>query len=101
MTSNQAGILRRAIDRISDERRWCQRGDMAQTAKGVPCDPRSSRAARWCMLGAIYREASESTDRRAIYKAIHPVGYALLGEWNDTHTHAEVISLMRRALPSN
>jgi len=46
--------IKKARDLISDESRWC-RGACAKDKSGRERDPWSDEAAKWCMIGAVYR----------------------------------------------
>ena len=84
-------ILKAARKRIEDPERWCQ-GYLRGGDK-------------WCAIGAVYEEADEAEsgfaaicDVLAAHAGLDGAAEGRLAEWNDTHTHAEVLALFDRAI---
>ena len=91
-------ILEAARALIAKPEHWCK-GAQALDATGTVRRPCSRLAVRWCSLGA--------TDRVTRYKGIRADNalYSALGmppegiaNFNDSHTHAEVLDLFDRAI---
>ncbi len=97
MTTLEA--LKAARELISDPAKWTQ-GVLARDGEGAAVSPRSAEAVCWCAAGSLHkvlpaRTKPESFD--AIYSSLeaispNPVFY------NDTHTHAEVMAMVDRAI---
>lgn len=95
-----AKLLRDAAALIEDPERWTTTY-FARTAEDHECLPTDKAAAKWCMLGALGKisgkhhavltEAQTAVERH--------VGYGI-GNFNDTHTHDEVLRAMRAAAES-
>jgi hypothetical protein len=94
------GVLSRARELITDERRWCRRS-FARGWGGLPVSARSTIAQRFCALGAIMRAAHELSvpaehARTALeWQTIRPIQ-----DWNDdpARRHAEVIAKFDAAI---
>jgi hypothetical protein len=76
----------KAKDLLSDKSRWT-RGADARDRYGYRCDPYSSRAVSFCVLGAVlrayqYRTHAQTEAIRALLQAI-PSEYADVESWND------------------
>lgn len=97
-------VLQRVRERLSDPRRWT-RGADARDADGDTVGVRNAAAVCWCLKGALAAEwdAFEFTKDYELLGAAmmeksrspHPVA---ITTFNDTHTHAEVLALIDRAL---
>lgn len=100
-------VLQGARDLLQDPARWCQ-GASAKNVSGRFVAPASPAASRWCLLGAV--EASlvkQGNDghsgSRAVALLYYEVGKrrgenAHTSVFNDTSTHADVISLLDAAI---
>ncbi len=85
---------------IEKPENWCK-STAARDADGFGCEPRSSRAASWCIAGALEKVGAQrgfydSHDLDAERKAV--LGVSETGTWNDTHTHTEVLALLKSAI---
>jgi hypothetical protein len=84
---------------LADESRWCQR-ELALTAAGCESSPEGPDATRFCLIGACMRIYGTSG---LIYKIARrklqiAVGCDVsLAEFNDRHTHAQVLALVIEA----
>jgi hypothetical protein len=94
-------------DILSDESMWTQ-GAAARERWGEPCPPSSPMAAKYCILGAIYRAYSKPEDRIAaanrVKDAINNLGWRCnhpinIGNWNDypSRTFEDVKKVLERA----
>jgi len=100
-----AQVLREARELISDPERWAQ-GAWAKNAPGHSVQTRAPEAVSWCAAGAIYRCAGNSDlsidTRELLYDVIgsniSPDSGHVIAEFNDTHTHAEVLEMFDRAI---
>ena len=87
---------------IADERDWT-RGVIARTRSGMPCRPDSKRARSFCMVGALnfaignLSLALQNLTVDAVSKAM-PTSPFGVGMFNDTHTHAQVIAVLDKAI---
>lgn len=93
-------ILRAAKAKIENPENWIQ-GSAAIDRDGMNCDPDSLAAVAWCSLGAFYsirstsyKDAGYSFLERSISKS----GVPGVANFNDTHSHAEVMSLWDKAI---
>ncbi len=86
----------KAFELLSDPAKWTQK-DFAKDECGRRVSPLSEHARSWCMVGAI--EKLYPDDGVSVYEAVRAVsGYKFgLFRFNDTHTHAEVLELLRKA----
>lgn len=91
---------------IADPNKWTQ-GVLARTAARGRVSPESSYATCWCSLGALHRVTSNThVDKRVhdlLLKAVWEVEPSFKGffyEYNDSHTHAEVLGCFDRAIAS-
>jgi hypothetical protein len=97
-------ILEQARALLTDPDRWTQRS-AARTATGMVCDTKSRQAVCWCAVGAIDRYAPTlgvwSAGLREMRALILARGEEQdLADFNDSHTHAEVLALFAQALAS-
>lgn len=94
-------ILTRAKALIQDPKNWTQ-GEYARSAEGIPIGERHPRATCFCSMGAIRRVTGSSSN--LFYKnldalrAVEVVTCEPLSEYNDSHTHAEVIAKFNEAI---
>jgi hypothetical protein len=95
-------IILKAIALIENPEAWTQ-GASAQDSAGLPVPPESQQACRWCTLSAIdkvsnydYNSWLEATLKvREVLQKEQP--FASIAAFNDNHTHAEVLALLRKA----
>jgi hypothetical protein len=104
-----ADVLKAAKAKIAEDRHWTQ-GASARTAGiGVSCDPCSSHAVSWCVVGAIQAvvgadirdDEDEDDNTGKAYRILDSL--VLEGEitrFNDRpgRTHADVLAVMDAAI---
>jgi len=104
-------IIARARDMIADPNCWCQ-GSGGRDANDKPVNYGDlSRAKKVCAYGALARAASEiiadpqeadgvacSIARRMVHSDDEFGGHTILFEFNDAHSHREVLALFDEAL---
>jgi hypothetical protein len=100
---NTVEILKAARDLIADETKWTQ-GYFAKDAQGKYVSPLDVEAACFCAIGAVSRvsgqpsfETDKSEPARYLWEVIG-VSDQFVFEFNDTHTHPEVIELFDKAI---
>lgn len=103
-----ADILNAAADLIEPEGRWTQ-GTLSRDESGCEVfDPWDSRAACWCVAGAMQRAAGIRHEYHAEHWREYDAARHLLGKvvdrysiahWNDgySRTQAEVVAALRAA----
>lgn len=89
--------LIRARARIADPEHWTQ-GVVARGKSGRSVRPRGKAACKWCAVGAVVKEVSYFSAQTRCISALSAVCGTLLGTFNDTHTHAEVLALFDAAI---
>lgn len=94
-------VLRGARELLADEAHWV-RGDFARNASGASVLSTSTDACAWCLVGAMRNKAGGKTDAyfsafSAIFRLLRN-GHTRLSDFNDTHSHAEVLDLLDRAI---
>lgn len=82
--------LKAVRELISVPERWTQR-EHAREASGMPTDWESPSAVCWCYEGARYKVCGWGTSR-ANAMLVLGVRQGMTVEFNDTHTHAEVLA---------
>jgi hypothetical protein len=93
-------IAARAL--IADPKNWTQ-DVMASRADQMECEPRDPDAVCWCSLGAISKvtegleEFWRARDALRQFVSDSPS----VSEFNDTHTHAEVLAVFDRAIETS
>lgn len=104
MTASE--VLRKARALIEKPENWTQ-GVEARNVHGEDVSVLSHEACRWSLIGAVRYvvcsgDSYDSELSRAARQALRKAGgMALLSDaydFNDTHTHAEVLSLFDRAI---
>lgn len=94
-------ILKAARARIATPEHWCQ-GKMAVDAEGNSVPVASPDAVRWCALGALYAVGARGREDQdayaALLKQVHPMAFAPLSTFNNTHSHSEVVAIFDRAI---
>lgn len=105
-------MVQAARELISDPARWC-RGTMAKNDRGYAVGPRQPDACQWCALGALVKctpddskfkgEVNTKVMANALKVAamfrrlVIGVGHSLV-EFNDAHTHDEVLATFDAAI---
>lgn len=98
-------ILTKARELISDPAHWTQ-GEMARNSRGKQEAACSGAAVKWCALGAIIRMADEPlVEKRTIIALTRLLrgsiaNYGSIADYNDTHSHSEVLALLDAAIAS-
>lgn len=93
---NTLEILTKARDLISDPARWTQKA-FARDNSGESINNRSSYAVCWCAMGAVYK--TSSNNRASVpFSFLHAAAGMWAGNFNDTHTHAEVLAVFDKAI---
>lgn len=92
-------VLIAARKMIENKKNWHQ-GGYARDADGEQCHWTNEHAVAFCMMGAVRRSLparQKDCDgpREAIEAQIRPLR---VGEFNDSHTHAEVLAVFDRAI---
>jgi hypothetical protein len=96
MTTVEA--LRKARDLIEDPNRWTT-GAFARDARGVPIDACNEGARYWCALGALRRYCPfGNPEGRRAHQLLEEASGDILDSFNDTSTHAEVLTAFDRAI---
>jgi hypothetical protein len=90
----------KVIALIENSEAWTQ-GASARNKKGTRVSPYSQRACRWCTLGALDKVTADHDSwmeaTRRIREAMRSDMGVSISEFNDNHTHAEVLALLRKA----
>jgi hypothetical protein len=92
----------KALALIENPEAWTQ-GASAQDSAGLPVPPESPQACRWCILGAIDKASNYDYNRwleatRQIRDVLRGKATSIsIAAFNDSHTHAEVLALLRKA----
>lgn len=102
--------LERVYALIEAPERWCQNTD-ARDAEGDAVGDTSARAVSWCLLGAFHKIGIPDNWRAHtellmpdldidadLERANRDGTAAGVSYFNDTHTHAEVLALLRQAI---
>lgn len=91
-------ILKQARELISDERRWT-RGELARDSEGHEVDEDSPSAACWCSVGAVWRVREGGENLCGALTALEEaMGTEHIGDFNDSHSHAEVLAAFDAAI---
>jgi hypothetical protein len=100
--NNTLLTLRLAKNRISDPNNWIQ-GHFARDKNGWLTESESRNAVCWCSIGAL-RSAAKGTNQfsmnamRVMENCIPLENGMNIAEYNDTHTHEEVMKLFDAAI---
>ena len=98
-------VLRAVLELFQDRRRWT-RYALARTAKGKETDPLAPDAVRWCVRGALRKEAYALTGNEAAADGLRRRCEAAIGrsggleEWQDQQKIAVVRAELQEALNS-
>lgn len=79
---------------ISDEKRWTQHFT-ARDDKGRKTASDSPEAVCWCLIGAANKITSYNWRYHDLVMAL---GVEDVGDFNDTHTHAEILARLDDAI---
>lgn len=100
---NALELLQAAKAKIADPKNWTKT-HLARNDKGVPRMPLDADAVCWCAIGAISSVVSiyngyAGTAVQRLTAAVFERGPEItVGVYNDTHSHADVMSLFDRAI---
>lgn len=92
-----ADTLRAARALIERPERWTQ-GAMARRADGLRCRHEDDAACRWCTSGAVRRVAQSGEEAAAALRRLYEVMKTTPPDFNDSHTHAEILAAFDRAI---
>lgn len=92
-----AQILKDARALIADEKNWTQ-DKVARDRRGYSVSPESRRAVCFCAIGALRKTCVDDDSLIYARDVLRDVAKIPITEFNDTHTHAEVIALFDRAI---
>jgi hypothetical protein len=86
---------------IENPEAWTQ-GASARDKEGASVDANSQQACSWCTLGAIDKVSYDYNSWQAATRKVRDVlqkehSSTPIAEFNDTHTHAKVLALLRKA----
>lgn len=91
-------ILIAARKTIENPGNWC-RGAVALDAENQPVGSWDSSACKWCAYGAISKFAGFGSELMRVLDTLedHLCGVKI-GDYNDTHNHAEVLAMFDKAI---
>jgi hypothetical protein len=93
---NTLEILTASRAKIADKNNWCQVAS-ARNFMGASVSPYSITACSWCSVGAI-----ECVEKSVFDTSAHVQLEAFMGndigEFNDTHSHSEVLAAWDKAI---
>jgi len=97
-----AEYLREMRKLIEKPENWCQ-GEYARDANGNRVHDGSGAATRWCALGSYWKvryshPEFETTPLNLLAKAATQRGVQGVADFNDSHTHEEVLALFDEAI---
>lgn len=93
-----SAILRAIGERIGKPEAWTQKA-YARHPNGAPSSGPYVDAACWCWHGALYCTDATSFERSEAVRFMQTASCSLnIAEFNDTHTHAEVLAANARAV---
>ena len=93
-----SALLRDAAALIEDPKRWTQGAD-ARMADMESCDADDPEAVCWCMTGALIKIMQRDAIPRSVIYALRDLADDI-ADFNDSHTHDEVLRAMREAAES-
>ncbi len=97
---NTVQILKDARALIADEKNWTQRVS-ARNKSGLEVPVLNSEASCFCAVGALDRFTNGIAFGSAAYLLLKKEAgakYLTVSDFNDTHTHAEVLAIFDRAI---
>ena len=89
--------LQEVRDLIADPGAWCQ-NNYAVTVLGTSVWSRSPEAVSWCLAGACNKVSSTVDEGGALFDVLTLHTMHGLTEFNDNHTHAEVLAFLDDAI---
>jgi hypothetical protein len=89
-------ILKAAKALITDEKNWAQ-GCIARSASGEEVGALNPTACRFCAVGAIQKVATDES-RIPVIDILRSLAKGSVSFFNDSHSHAEVLSLFDLAI---
>jgi hypothetical protein len=93
-------ILIKARDLISDPKRWTK-STYARRQDGSPCSALNAEAVCFCAVGAIARATDGHFEPTvALVKQLKMLCGGDVIDFNDSHSHAEVLALFDKAIGS-
>lgn len=94
-------ILIKARDLIADPAQWTQHAN-ARDEEGISTNTFSEQATCWCSDGALVKASNQPENHSEYQRAGAALKEAAGGqsyvEFNDTHTHAEVMTMFDTAI---
>lgn len=95
-------ILKEARALIADEKNWTQ-DSFARNSAGETTEPADDEAVCYCAIGALAKVARLSPEcnlpaENLVEEEALMLGWINVPEFNDNHTHAEVLALFDRAI---
>lgn len=76
---------------LSDETKWCK-NDAAKDKNGNAVIPTSNDACKWCLVGAIDKCYTDSTED--IWFKIYMYLHTSIGDFNDSHNFEDIKNLV-------
>lgn len=97
-------VLQKARDLLTDREHWAQDW-FAYDNSGLFVDPTDEGATCWCSIGAICKvegitnhNASKALFRLNGVLKVHFNWWSSVADYNDTHTHEEVLAVFDKAI---
>lgn len=91
-------VLQAARSVIEKPENWCQEF-LAVNSSGEQVDDSAPDACAWCAMGALWRTRVSPDKAYEVAALLRDLSGAVsLPEFNDTHSHSEVLSLFDRAI---
>jgi len=81
---------------LASPKRWC-RYHLASDYNGFRVSVQSSSAAKFCLIGACQKIYPDPERRSIALQKLGAVYKGSLSSFNDSHDHADVIALVRKA----
>ncbi|MDP9590618.1 UNVERIFIED_ORG: hypothetical protein J2W19_003182 [Shinella zoogloeoides] len=97
MTRSPLETLQNARELISDQKRWTQKA-FARDASGNVVDSDDKAAVCFCAAGAITKAANNLHVAVRARHAFREVARQSVLDFNDSHTHAEVLAVFDLAI---
>lgn len=100
---NTVQILKDARALIADEKNWTQ-DSFARDSGGLPIDPTNDDAVCFCAIGALARAVGSNPDGELpaenflVSEMLEWDARDSIPDFNDNHTHADILSLFDRAI---
>jgi hypothetical protein len=90
-------VLKAAREKIADPAHWTK-GEIARDKFGMDSMSKSPDACAWCAMGAIWNVSPNVEVRAEAFNALDVQTYLGVPEFNDSHTHPEVLALFDKAI---